>query len=348
MFSSALRATLIALVASAVAVSAASGLSLKVTGPETVHDVDNLKVVTTVTNTGDETLKILNDPRGPLNKLAANTFAITDANGAVPAFTGVKVKYVPSAAIAAGKDAVTVLAPGQSVSVEHNLSEAYNFTHTGEGAYNFEASNLFFIVDSANKAVPIYADNEAHSAKLSGKLAIARRSVDKRATYNGCSSSQQSLLASAASAAQSYASNALSYANAHTSASTRYTTWFGTYTASRHTTVVSHFSKISGNTFSSYKYDCTCTDSGTYAYVYPDTFATVYLCGAFWNAPTTGTDSKGGTLIHESSHFTSNGGTDDYVYGQAGAKSLAISNPNNAVFNADNHEYFAENNPSLA
>ena len=73
---------------------------------------------------------------------------------------------------------------------------------------------------------------------------------------------------------------------------------------------------------------------------------TVYLCGAFWDAPTTGTDSKGGTLVHESSHFTDNGGTEDYVYGQSSAKSLASSDPDEAVYNADNHEYFAENNPA--
>jgi peptidyl-Lys metalloendopeptidase len=47
------------------------------------------------------------------------------------------------------------------------------------------------------------------------------------------------------------------------------------------------------------------------------------------------------------SHFTVVAGTDDYVYGQAGAKNLAITNPDNAVMNADNHEYFAENNPPL-
>ena len=51
-------------------------------------------------------------------------------------------------------------------------------------------------------------------------------------------------------------------------------------------------------------------------------------------------------MIHEASHYTVNGGTDDYVYGQSGAKNLAKSNPDRAVFNADNHEYFAENNPS--
>ncbi|KAF9467834.1 hypothetical protein BDZ94DRAFT_1376555 [Collybia nuda] len=348
MFSNTLRSTLIALVASAIAVSAAPGLSLKVTGPDAVNTVENLKVVTTVTNTGDETLKILNDPLGPLSKLPANTFTISDAKGASPKFTGIKAKYVPQAAAAAGKDAVTILAPGESVSVEHNLSDAYNFSSSGEGSYAVEARNLFHIVDSASKIVPVYADAEAHTAKVSGKLASPRPSVDKRATYVGCSSSQQSLLVSAASGAQSYAANALSYANAHTSATSRYTTWFGTYTAARHSTITSHYSLISGNTFSSYTFDCTCTDAGTYAYVYPDTFGRVYLCGAFWNAPLTGTDSKSGTLIHESSHFTNNGGTDDHTYGQSSCKSLAISDPNSAVDNADSHEYFAENNPALS
>jgi len=52
--------------------------------------------------------------------------------------------------------------------------------------------------------------------------------------------------------------------------------------------------------------------------------------------------------VHESSHFTVNGGTQDYVYGQSGCKSLAISNSNNAVMNADCHEYFAENTPALS
>lgn len=89
------------------------------------------------------------------------------------------------------------------------------------------------------------------------------------------------------------------YLTSHTSASTRYTTWFGTYTTARHNTVLDHFTKISGNTFSSYTYDCTCADSGVYAFVDPSDFGYVTLCGAFWNAPNTGTDSRGGTLIHE-------------------------------------------------
>ncbi|KAL4246974.1 secreted metalloproteinase M35 [Abortiporus biennis] len=351
MFSSSVRSALVALVASAVVVSAAPGLSLTVSGPEAVDGVDQLKVVATITNTGDESLKLLNDPLTPLNKLPTDTFAIAhEDTGTSPSFSGVKAKYVRDTAIKVGDaSAFTVLAPGQSVALTHDLSAAYNFTSSGAGAYTVEANNLFHYVDPAtNKAVPIYANAEVHSAKVAGQLAVARNTLTKRATFTGCSSSQQSGLNAAAPAAQTYAANALSYLQAHTSSTSRYTTWFGTYTSSRHSTVLTHYTNLNSNTYSSYHFDCTCTDSGTYAYVYPDDFGHVYLCGAFWQAPTTGTDSKGGTLIHESSHFTANAGTEDYVYGQSAAKSLASSNPTEAINNADNHEYFAENNPSLS
>jgi len=47
------------------------------------------------------------------------------------------------------------------------------------------------------------------------------------------------------------------------------------------------------------------------------------------------------------SHFNTVAGTNDYVYGQAGAMNLALTNPDHAIANADNHEYFAEDNPPL-
>ena len=87
-------------------------------GPQSVDSVEHLKIVATVTNTGDETLKVLNDPHGPLNKLPTDTFVITDATGAQPSFTGIKLKYVPKTAVAV--EAYSILAPGESVVVEHN------------------------------------------------------------------------------------------------------------------------------------------------------------------------------------------------------------------------------------
>ena len=141
MFSQSLRGTLISLASLVALVSASQSLSLKVTGmfarkylaktvlmyhvsgPSSVSSVESLKLTTTLTNTGDETLKILNDPRGPLNKLPTDTFAISTGSGATPSFTGMKLKYVPSTAAELG--AFTVLAPGESVAVDHDRAFIY-------------------------------------------------------------------------------------------------------------------------------------------------------------------------------------------------------------------------------
>lgn len=346
MFTNAIRATLIAL--SVAAASATQELSLKVSGPEAVDGVQNLKVKTTITNSGDETLKILNDVRGPLSTMETDTFDISSASGAAPAFTGIKAKYVAESVVAKNKESsFTVLAPGQSVDVDHDLSKAYNLTSSGSGDYTIDARPYFSIVDESGSISEITAKTEAHAATVQGTLAVARTSgLSTRATYRSCSSSEQTALVSAASAAQSYAVSAKNYLTSNTASTTRYVTWFGTYTAARHTTSLNHFTNIAAGTYSSFTYDCTCTEEDTYAYVYPDTYGVIYLCGVFWDVATTGTDSKAGTLIHEASHFTKNGGTQDYVYGQTSAKSLAKSNPANAVMNADNHEYFAENTPA--
>jgi peptidyl-Lys metalloendopeptidase len=81
--------------------------------------------------------------------------------------------------------------------------------------------------------------------------------------------------------------------------------------------------------------------------VYPDQPYKIYVCKAFWSAPLTGTDSKGGTLVHEMSHFNVFAGTNDWAYGQAAAGALATSDPDKAIDNADSHEYFGENTPAL-
>ena len=76
-------------------------------------------MATTVKNTGDENLKLLNDPSSSLSTMPADTFKITGGSSdVVPTFIGVKVKYVPKTAIA--NEAYTVLAPNESVTVYHD------------------------------------------------------------------------------------------------------------------------------------------------------------------------------------------------------------------------------------
>ncbi|KIO33834.1 hypothetical protein M407DRAFT_178222 [Tulasnella calospora MUT 4182] len=352
------RSSLLALCLAAASALAAD-LSVKVTGPTVVTSADNFTIKTVITNNGAEAVNLLDDPNSILTpKWKTNTFGIVGPNGIPAKFDGVKLKWSPASAIK--NSHVTSIAPGESIELAHDVSGIYNLTESGAGVYTIDALTDFSVISHDGTVKTISASIQPHIARISGQLAsfnptshqpTATRSktMNKRAIgYSGCSSSQKSLISSAASGAQTYITNAISYLNAHTSSTPRFTTWFGSYTSSHHSTVLSHYSNLSGDP-SSVTYDCsTCDAADTFAYTYPSDPTHIYLCDVFWNAPTTGTDSKAGTIVHELTHFTNNGGTQDYAYGQSSAKSLASSSSNKAVMNADNHEYFAENNPSLS
>ncbi|KAK7016380.1 hypothetical protein VNI00_018921 [Paramarasmius palmivorus] len=356
-----LQSALIGLCLSAIAVSASRGLSLSVSSPENVDGIKNLKVVASLQNTGDETLKILKDPRGVLSTLPTEAFGITDIQGVTPSFNGVKLKFVPEHA-AKLEESIVVLEPGKSIEVEHDLSSAYNFTLPGEGLYDIHADNFFQIIDPAtNELTELRANQETSSqVNIKGELVIDLpdldvgldldlglghpdseaagthlEKVEKKATYKHCSATQKSQIADAATAAAKYASSASSYVHSLSSGTDRYTTWFGTYTAARKKKVAKNFKAIKGYAFSGETYDF-----GKYGII--------NICGAFWGAPLTGTDSQAGTLVHEVSHFKRIAGTDDIVYGQSDAKSLASSKPKQAIKNADSYEFFAENDPALS
>jgi peptidyl-Lys metalloendopeptidase len=64
------------------------------------------------------------------------------------------------------------------------------------------------------------------------------------------------------------------------------------------------------------------------------------LCAAFFKAPLTGDDSRSGTLLHELTHVVAD--TEDHTYGRTNAQERAVGNPNEAVDNADNYEFFME------
>jgi peptidyl-Lys metalloendopeptidase len=271
---------------------------------------------------------------------------------------GVAVSYVGRITKRAAPTASDyfVLKAGKSYTQTVELSALYDMSATGNYSirYNFQsahafggANNGFAAGGSAGELssgnVSMWINGHNNVAKAAPTLS---QTLAASLTYTNCSASRQTLIATAFSSAKTYASGALSYLNAGTKGA-RYTTWFGTYDATRYSTVKSHFSNIS-NAYATQPFvvDCSCTTAGTYAYVYPSQPYKIYVCGAFWNAPNTGTDSKAGTLVHETSHFTVLGGTADNAYGQSAAKSLAISSPAKAIMNADSHEYFAENNPA--
>jgi peptidyl-Lys metalloendopeptidase len=171
-------------------------------------------------------------------------------------------------------------------------------------------------------------------------------SLRKRIEYNACTNSQEGDILTSTYIASLYAADAEKYLTLHTQGSDRYTTWFGEYDSTNHDNVLTHYTNIRSTDVKTYTYDCNCEESGdVFAYVYPDQFGHIYLCNQYMLAEFQGTDSKAGTIIHESSHFTRNAGTKDLAYGQTRAQALAQTNATAATNNADSHEYFAENTP---
>ncbi|KAF8758810.1 peptidyl-Lys metalloendopeptidase [Rhizoctonia solani] len=336
--------------AAIIGVSASPGLSLSLMTPESVSDIEDFSVTAIVKNTGNETLKLLKDPRGVLSSARTHTFSVANEKGS-PQFTGMFVKYSPDAIVKKNNAAsFTILEPGQSFEITHSLAGVYNFTNTGAGTSSVQCLRV-----RRRFGQPCYDRGRDQSKKVgvSGKLVSTRglpkveaRSLGKRA-YVGCNSNQQSLIATAAKSANEYVKEASSYLSGVNSGTNRYTTWFGAYTTERASTVSSHFSSI-GTDATSVTFDCSTCTVDAFAYVYADDSTRVYLCRSFWEAPNTGTDSRAGAIVHELSHFTVNGGTEDYAYGHNLAKNLAKSNPAQAVMNADSHEYFAENTPALS
>jgi peptidyl-Lys metalloendopeptidase len=247
------------------------------------------------------------------------------------------------------KQDFVVLAPGKTLTRTVDLTGFYDLSQTGDYDVRFALE-----LKDQGKKEPVAIESGKVGLFIEGRLSETQlaagdgtSNLTASVSFNKCTVTQQNTLMSALGAAGTMATNAVTYLNGSPSGTPRYTTWFGAYSLNGWNTAKSHFTAINDvfNT-KAIKFDCGCKKT-YYAYVYPNSPYSIYLCKAFWAAPLTGTDSKGGTLVHEASHFTVVAGTDDYVYGQAGAKSLASSNPSQALNNADNHEYFAENTPNL-
>ncbi|MGJ9418193.1 M35 family metallo-endopeptidase [Massilia sp. CMS3.1] len=324
---------------------------------------DDVLVKVTITNTSSTPQYVLK-ARTPFEGLSAPLFDIT-RDGAKVAYTGALIKR--------GKPTQAdyyLLKPGASHTVKVELSSLYDMSVSGDYAIKYRtASPDLFLATNNGRASAMAAgaandigelQSETAQLYIEGRLARGTESPIMEAlkrpgggtvspmglSYASCTASQQSTVASAIAAAKTMSNSSVTYM-ANTTMGPRYTKWFGATNASRQSTVKSNFTKIK-NAFDTQNVvvDCSCKES-YYAYVYPTQPYRIYVCNAFWSAPMSGTDSKGGTLVHEMSHFDIVANTDDNVYGQSGAASLAISNPAAAVKNADNHEYFAENTPAL-
>jgi len=326
---------------------------------------DGVNVRFTLTNQGADDLLVLKW-KTPLSGITGDLFAV-ERDGERVAYTGRLAKRPAPRA----SDYVRIPA-GESLSVTFDLSAVYDMRQPGNYTVRYAASGIGVVredfvrgqtvlgvldaLESDTLAMTLAGRDLRGEVELEASAAGPIDSVVGKAltpTYLNCSNSHITSIGSALTNAQNYATESYNFLvnlpSGSRSTDARFTTWFGAYTSSRYATVQSHYNNLknafAGQTF---QLDCDCaSDNSYYAFVYANQPYHVHLCGAFFAAPATGTDSKAGTLVHETSHFTVVAGTNDYAYGQTACKKLATKTPNKAVANADSHEYFAENTPFL-
>ncbi len=250
--------------------------------------------------------------------------------------------------------------PGESLSKVVQLNDYYRIDKSDTRQIRFAGDIRYLentLAGSGNLTRKLNSPEELLVSEMqSNSLSLdVHPSIERRIltpAYNNCSVQEQSDILAATEVAEQLTTTAVQDLNGlavdERSGSPRYSTWFGSYTEARFDRVVSNFESLeTALQNETMRFDCGCDESGTYAYVYPSRPYDIFLCPEFRRANVDGTDSRAGTIIHELSHFTVLADTDDHVYSQRGAQSLANSDPDKAIGNADNHEYFAENTPFL-
>lgn len=306
-----------------------------------VTAADGVSLTVTLTNTTSRPIRVLSW-YAPDGEVEEDLFVVK-RDGQPVEYTGPHYKRP----VAEDADFITI-APGESVTRVADLSGFYDLSRTGDYTVRYRVelahpgSKRPVTIESND--VDLWIEGRAPAEKPGGDGA---ENISGSLSFTKCTASQQGTIMQALDAASVMADGAAAYLSGAPSATPRYTTWFGAFSSAGWNTADSHYAAIKDAIdVQPLSFNCGCKKR-YYAYVYPNQPYAIYLCSVFWTAPLSGTDSKGGTLIHELSHFNVVAGTDDWVYGQSGAQSLAISDPTKALNNADNHEYFAENTPFL-
>jgi peptidyl-Lys metalloendopeptidase len=312
------------------------------------HDLkDEIALTFELTNLGADSVSVLRWQM-PAADLEADLLIVERDGVAVP-YEGMLAKRpAPSA-----EDYVEIL-PGETFSVTFDPSAAYDMTVRGEYTIRYRGRLTDVLAERsrggvhamgtpaatranvASNAVNLYVEGVEPGFRLD--FPITDMTISG---YNKCTTSQQTTLQTAHANAITISGKAKN----NVVNSELYTWWFGTYSPTNDAIVTDHFNKINDAFVNKpVVYDCGCKKP-YYAYVYPSQPYKIYVCKVFWTASALGRDSKAGTLVHEMSHFYVVASTDDYVYGATGAHNLALTDPAKAIDNADNHEYFAEDQP---
>lgn len=318
----------------------AENLKVSVAGPSgSVNSIDDLKFIASVTNTGSEAVKIMKYGTILDGKLPTRSFTVTK-DGKEVAFTGIKMTVTLE-----DEGVYTVINPGETVTVEHEVAHLFDFATAGPGKYSFTPITNFSV--NENDAVSkVSADTTAVEIEVAGDL--TKRDLpqlNKRAVDICTTSSRKSFIDSSYSEAKTLARGASSYISSRGASDSLYKAYYGTTSTS---TVTGILNAVANENSSSRTLSCVDTyggcSSGVIAYTVIST-TNIYFCSIFFNEATTASlcsgttvasrNARGGTVLHELTHAV--GGTDDITYGCSADQALSNSQK---VANADNYNCF--------
>jgi len=341
------------LIASALATpfKRAEGISVKVVpASPSVDTLDDLKFTASISNAGAEAVKILNYGTILDGKLPTKSFVVKKDGQTVP-FTGIKLSV---SLTDVDDSAFTIINPGETVSVTHEVAALYDFASVGAGKYSFEPITTFVMSNSQNQEKTIGAASFAKVGAVSDVVEVEitggfhRRELNKleRRARNICTNaSRKSFIDASYSEGKALASGAVSYINSRGASDSLYRAYFGSTSTSRVTSVLN---AVAGENSSSRTLSCTDTynacSNGVIAYTVIAT-TNIYFCSIFFNEVATSSlcsgtsvasrNIRGGTTLHELTHAVGN--TDDVTYGCSADQQLSDSNK---YINADNYNCF--------
>ena len=302
---------------------------------------ESLVAAVSITNSGTRPEQLLAWYVGD-DELAAPILAVW-RDGVPVAYRGPLVKRR-----APQPDDFVTLAPGATVTRRIDLAAAYDLSRSGDYTLRVQISSAAVRGSVVADARYVLSTDRSFWAEGRAAARPPEPTIGAAKPAASCSPTELATLADAVGVATTMSSGAASYLAGSPAATQRYLTWFGAFSPAGWNTAAGHFGAIA-DAFATkpVTFDCKCKQRNVYAFVNPNQPYLISLCGAFWPAPLGGTDSKGGTLVHEMSHFNVTAATDDWAYGQTACRSLALTDPAHALDNADRHEYFAENTPAL-
>ena len=315
------------------------------------------EVVCTVTITNRDTRNhYLYNRNTPQEGLKSDIFQVTRNGSPIP-YDGLFFKRSP----VTGLSKRILLKSNESITVSLDLTTGYSLTVAGSYAISLNTRIYFLYGDDKIQQVDLQSapatfevyEGENIGTKMTvgekyrferskyrlevkdgGKVTGTPKSVTFAGSYDSVDSSQAT---DAWSRAYTGVVNSISDMTKNPS---HYKYWFGTTPQS--TVWSGTFSKLKAameqKTFRLFFRSSDC-EVNVYAYTYYGS-DTIYLCDSYIYAQAYGYNSKFGTIVHEMTHAVA--GTKDLAYGEYDCLNLAQTNPNSAVMNADNYEYFVE------